>query len=337
MRIPLFFLLSLLFSACGSPSQTAIVTLTTSLEEKPIAFNLMDKIVKASGATDLTKTGGCVQTQIFAGFDTQDNKVNSKTLSTFPISLTTPLVSVSDMSNYPGGPAGWLAASNLDAIKLSAPTGVPLDFGIVGSLILADNPAADGSCPQIDPVSGTINPTYSVIGHTSATIKKSTAVPITLWITKAAAATADLPATPDAGSVCAKLGGNNANSQICPNLNYNQVKIHCPTLSACEGSVTSNGYIRFEYLFSGNNDSHVTQLAKLSEANNVGTTMMIIPDVSPLQITILNGAGELVESATWKSDQSDIGGTHPVFFTKIFGITDTSYPEVIGGSGVTPR
>ena len=90
---------------------------------------------------------GCKQTQIYVGYGPSGDN-GSDNLSTFPVNLSTPLASGSDISNislYSDGPATWLANSSMDTISLPVPLGVPLDFGVLGGLAASSTAAADGT------------------------------------------------------------------------------------------------------------------------------------------------------------------------------------------------
>ena len=172
----------LTITACGKSEQTAMVTLVTGLESASRPINLMEKITSLK----LFTGGQCSQTQLYAGFGPHQDG-GPPQLATFPVSLTTPLANGSAQieSSYQNGVAGWLAASSLKTITLPAPVGVSLDFGILGALNVSSTASADGTCPLTVPGSTGPNETYSLIGHSVATISGATVVPVKLWVNSA--------------------------------------------------------------------------------------------------------------------------------------------------------
>ena len=146
MNIPVGFrFLTSLFgfialTACGTSEKTAMVTLVTGLEGASQPINLMDHMRSLKFVGPVS----CAQNQVFAGYSLHNDGAPNQ-IASFPVGLTTPLADSVTVEAYPNGVAGWLAASSLKTITLPAPVGLPLDFGILGSLVVSPTATLEGN------------------------------------------------------------------------------------------------------------------------------------------------------------------------------------------------
>ncbi len=307
----LFSLMTILGSGCGH-QKTATVTLQTGFEAKEAPQNLMARFFTQKVAS-VNKM--CVQSQIFAaaGPHTDDNGTFS--LSSYPVQLTTPLDANVD-GDFSNGALGWLQASQFGTISIPVPTGVPVDIGIIGALSAPVEVAGDGTCPLLDSSTGFPNPSYSVLGHVLTTVSANTVVPINIWIANGAQPIA----SPAPGSTCD--GNSDKYSQQCPNQNFDRV--------SCTGSNCSTiFYAQFDYFYGANGGQHITQLLPLSATGSV-----YIPDVSPLDVTLIGGAPTAAyEKVHVKNGSTSISGSNYFKNMGTGAVDQNTQLILVGGSG----
>ncbi len=330
-----------LLSACGGQKDgMATVTLVTGLEHH-LNPNLMDSLVtvpaKVNGVTS------CVQNQLYSGWGYSARSSNNN-LNTFPVGLQTPILSAGQtLASAYGDVFGWLNASNFGTISIPAPIGIPVDFGIIGSIFTSSGVDARGNC-----VPTANSETYSIIGHSTATISGNTSLPIRVW-TLNATTPPGYTATLEKQD-CSQTNDNDVQAQSCPNLNYNMVTIAAGTI---QGYVPGN-FVQFEY-FQDQTDpgKHVTQILPIT-ASGFSQFNSFLPDLDPLVITILDINRTPVERATWRSDENGLGkntSSSTAASTAATALTATPTPsftyianktfsqdtlQVTHGGGVTP-
>jgi hypothetical protein len=288
---PFLLALSLiLVTACGKSGVSSVKIVSG---QDTSHFNLLTKITSFA-ATNFTASS-CSQTQIFAAHGPHsDSGGGTQDLTVDSVNFSTPTFTTANQADVNGsdgnGLLSWLAASQLTTVVFNVATGATIDFGIGGSLTPATASAvtANGDCPLIDPSTQAPYPSFSLLGHDTATITGDTTIPIYLFATDAQPVATTVPIDP--GGICDQ-DSNDENSQQCPNLNFKQILVG-PCL-ATNPNCTSQGYGPTAYLQilalpDSGGSFHVTQWVSLAQAQSgIG---VYVADVAPFQFTIYNGA-----------------------------------------------
>ena len=343
----ILILLIVASAGCGK-SKTATVTLATGLNPPTSFSNFMSQIAEQNFTISSTST--CTQTQIYAGYG-PENQGNTDAFSTFAVGLSTPLADLPSILSYSSGgatgAAAWLRSSTLQPIQFTVPVGTSIGFGVAGSLTVATNPSADGTCPLMNSA-GMPNPTFSIIGHSKAVITASTVVPVQLWITNSAPTVAtDLPVNP--GGNCnagnGNGGGNSDNfSQQCPNLNFRQMLLQgCTAASTC-GSLLNSGYAEINYFSAINGSQHITQRIPLSGSTGTAATPVagltsllggVLPDFGHYNVRLFSSTGTLTEELQYQNQNGGPGSPPtptPYFVVTATGANDLGYLNVLNNT-----
>ena len=318
LKLGLIFISLFGLIACGQKSNTAMLTLVTGLE-KNHSTNLMEEIAGQVHSLVLFTSTTCIQPDIYAYYRVQ----GSGPFTSVPVGLSTPLTSDSSIGN---DASTWLSNSTLTPITLPVPIGVPLDIAVTGSLIVSSTLTNDGICPV-----GAVNITRSLSGILQTTLSQDAFLPINLWTTKTlpGVANTDFPELSN-NTNCLDVTQASLNSQNCGNLNFNLVSVVCPTGSICSSNTPT--YAQFEYGYSINSGSHITQIVPFSNLTPLGVE---IPSTYPLKVTLLDSSFSFIENVTMSDPMtSDHGGGLSPFFAN-GNVTDTAFLSITNGSGIT--
>ena len=277
-----------------------MLTVVTGLEKKSFS-NLMAQITQPIGY-GVTTGLKCNQTQVLAGYGISGQDNGTQNLSTFPVSLTTPLntdVSFGDGSN----PAVWLQASTFGAIKFPVPLRTQIDYGVAGALVSTSIADSDGNCPMMNG-SGQPNVTYSMIGHFHTFVTQDTTVPLKLWIMNSQPTDATQLPIHIGGGVCdLRTSGTPDYSQDCPDQNFKRMNLTgCAGSSTCGPIATNNGIMELQYFYGINGPQHITHRVKLSNATT--QTGLLIADANPLNIIIFDQNSTAKEKLNFNNPNS---------------------------------